>query len=202
MIEGFPRSGTSFAVQAMLQANPDLKGRIATHIHTTPHLIRATQLRVPGMVLIREPASAVPSMAALGIQTGKLNLASASDAEIAEVIAQITRRYVAFHTLLNNLQNELMIVRFEQATTNFGVVVDRFNMRFGTAFRRFEHTSQATIEILERHSKSGKLHLGPNVDRDRIKLHLSAHYEAASNAQYRRSAEKAYNDCLAAATAT
>ncbi len=44
MIEGFPRSGTSFAVQAMQSANPDLAGRIATHVHASAHLIRAAQL--------------------------------------------------------------------------------------------------------------------------------------------------------------
>ena len=42
MIEGSPRNGTSFAVQATQQAKPDLVGRIATHLHTPAHLFWAT----------------------------------------------------------------------------------------------------------------------------------------------------------------
>lgn len=162
MIEGFPRSGTSFAVQATQQANPDLVGRIATHLQTPAHLIRATKPSVPGMVLVRDPSEAVPSMIALGMQTGVLELSGASDAEKDALIAQTTRRYAAFHEVLLDLSDRLMIVGFEDATEDFGAVIDALNRRFGTRFSRFEHTPEAVTEIFNRSRKRGKKHLRPD----------------------------------------
>jgi hypothetical protein len=200
MIEGFPRSGTSFAVQAMQSANPALVGRIATHLHTSAHLIRATQLAVPGMVLVREPAAAITSMIALGIQTGRLDLDTANNTEKAAVIAQATRRYAALHQTLLGLRDQLMIVRFEDATADFGAVIDAFNRRFGTTFGRFEHTPEATAEIFERSKKRKKVHLSPDAGRNEIKQTLSAHYAAPANVSNRQIAERVHAECLGAAT--
>ena len=197
MIEGFPRSGNSFAVQAFKQANPELVGRIATHLHTSAHIIRATQLGVPGMVLVRDPTAAVTSMVALGTQTGRLDLSGASHSNKDALIAQVTRRYTAFHENLLDLSDRLMIVRFEDVTTDFGAVIDALNQRFGTRFSSFEHTSEAVAEIFKRPQKRGKIHLSPNAFRDEIKQSLSAHYAAPENAKNRQAAEQAYAACLA-----
>lgn len=202
MIEGFPRSGTSFAVQAIQQANPDLVGRIATHLHTPAHLIRATQLGVPGMVLVRDPAAAVTSMVALGTQTGRLELSGASDTDKAALIAQVTRRYAAFHKILLDLSSRLMIVRFEDATADVGAVINAINQRFGTKFARFEHTPAAAAAIFQRSKKRGKVHLSPDTDREKIKQDLSALYAAPENTRNRQAAEQAYAACLAAGVTT
>lgn len=192
MIEGFPRSGTSFAVRAMVEANPDLLDRVATHIHTSAHLRAAVQFSVPGMVVIREPSSAVTSMIALGNQTGRMRLDGMCDADKAALIGQATRRYSAFHRALFGLEDHLMIVRFERVTTDFGQVIHAFNLRFGTTFKRFDHTEEAASQIL----RSGKIHIGPNADRNLEKRSLARLYWAPTNAADRRAAEEAYRQCV------
>jgi len=195
MIEGFPRSGTSFAVQATLQANSELQGRIATHLHAPAHLVRAVQLGVPGMVLVREPAAAVTSLAALGTQQGQLNLIEASGPERFAVVGQMTRRYTRFYRTLRDLADSLMIVRFEDAIADFGAVIDGFNQRFGTAIVRFDHTPDATAEIFAR----TRNHLSPDPLRNEIKGRLIGCFEAPQNAGDRQAAQAAYLECKAAA---
>ena len=58
LIEGYPRSGNSFAVAALAraQARPV---RIAHHAHVPGHVIAAARAGVPALVVIREPAEAV-----------------------------------------------------------------------------------------------------------------------------------------------
>ncbi|WP_372922126.1 hypothetical protein [Roseovarius sp.] len=151
------------------------------------------------MVLVREPAAAITSMIALGSQTGRLDLDTANNAEKAAVIAQATRRYVDLHQTLLGLRDQLMIVRFEDATVNFGAVIDAFNRRFGTTFARFERTPEATAEIFERSKKREKAHLSPDAGRDEIKQNLSAHYAAPANVSNRNLGERVYAECVAAA---
>jgi hypothetical protein len=139
-------------------------------------------------------------MIALGIQTGRLDLDTANNTEKAAVIAQATRRYAALHQTLLGLRDQLMIVRFEDATADFGAVIDAFNRRFGTTFGRFEHTPEATAEIFERSKKRKKVHLSPDAGRNEIKQTLSAHYAAPANVSNRQIAERVHAECLGAAT--
>jgi hypothetical protein len=55
VIEGFPRSGNSFARRAFVMAQNESshKTRIAHHIHVPAQVVRAARWRIPTLVLIR-----------------------------------------------------------------------------------------------------------------------------------------------------
>ena len=64
VIEGFPRSGNSFARRAFIMAqgeNFDV-ARIAHHLHVPAQVIRAARWRIPTLVLLRRPKDAVLSL--------------------------------------------------------------------------------------------------------------------------------------------
>ena len=63
VIEGFPRSGNSFARRAFIMAQDETFDvtRIAHHLHVPAQVIRAARWRIPTLVLIRRPKDAVLS---------------------------------------------------------------------------------------------------------------------------------------------
>src|SRR5215204_2605761 len=64
VIEGFPRSGNSFARRAFIMAQDETFDvtRIAHHLHVPAQVIRAAQWQIPTLVLIRRPRDAVHSV--------------------------------------------------------------------------------------------------------------------------------------------
>lgn len=45
------------------------------------------------------------------------------------------------------LLGDLLLVTFDEATTDFGQVIDRLNQRYGTTFDRFEHTDEHVARV-------------------------------------------------------
>src|SRR5215211_6607259 len=64
VIEGFPRSGNSFARRAFVMAQSDtqIKHHIAHHLHVPAQVVRAARWQIPTLVLIRRPKDAVLSL--------------------------------------------------------------------------------------------------------------------------------------------
>jgi hypothetical protein len=124
VIEGFPRSGTSFAVAAFrrAQARPV---SIAHHVHAPGHAIAGIRSGVPALVVIRSPEEAVPEFA-----RSKPNLS----------VSSIIRGYVRFYESLLPFRGGFVVVRFEDVLTDFGSVIRRINERFGTSFAKLEAT--------------------------------------------------------------
>src|SRR6185503_18662977 len=60
VIEGFLRSGNTFAVAAFRVAN-GADVHVGRHLHGAPHVLRAVRYGLPTLVLIRRPADAVAS---------------------------------------------------------------------------------------------------------------------------------------------
>src|SRR5438874_8416960 len=63
LIEGYPRSANSFTVAAFARAQGwpgSGGGRIAHHTHAPAHVLEAIRRGIPAIVLLRDPADAVP----------------------------------------------------------------------------------------------------------------------------------------------
>jgi len=60
IIEGFPRSGNTWAEALIHEAGRD-RLRLAHHSHAAAHVMQAVRWGVPAMVLFRDPDRAVPS---------------------------------------------------------------------------------------------------------------------------------------------
>ena len=64
VIEGFPRSGNSFALSAFAYAHPDCDN-IATHLHVAANVMLGVKYGVPVMLMLRSPVDAVKSLISL-----------------------------------------------------------------------------------------------------------------------------------------
>ena len=128
VIEGFPRSGNSFARRAFIMAQDQGfdKTRIAHHLHVPAQVVRAAQWHIPTLVLIRRPKDAVLSLA------------------IRDPISvdQALRYYVSFYETVEKYRDSYVLGLFEEVTEDFGQVIKRMNDKFGTAFSLFRHDEQ------------------------------------------------------------
>jgi hypothetical protein len=124
MVEGFPRSGNTFAVAAF-QFAQERPLRIARHLHAAAHVKEGISRGLPVIVVCRDPADAAVSMVIRHPET---------------TVRQALRQYVTFHRPLLGSIDDLVVAPFETVTEDFGRVIDDVNRRFGTSFRPFEHT--------------------------------------------------------------
>jgi len=125
VIEGYPRSGNSFARRAFIMAQNDseIKHHIAHHLHVPAQVVRAARWQIPTLVLIRRPKDAVLSL----VLRDPLS------------VDQALRYYVAFYETVEGYRDAYVLGRFEEVTEDFGEVIRRINDRFGTAFSLFHH---------------------------------------------------------------
>ena len=143
VIEGFPRSGNSFARVAFNQAQRG-KVRIAHGLHVPAQVIRAAQWRIPTLVLIRNPRDAVLSFA------------------IRDPISvdQALRYYISFYETVERYRDEYVLGRFEEVTEDFGRVIQRINDKFGTGFSLFRHDEQNVARVFARMEKNSRKRYG------------------------------------------
>jgi len=151
VIEGFPRSGNTFAVESFRSAQ-HAPVVISSHVHTPAQLLRAIDAGVPALLVVREP---------IGATTSLMLAAPYISARGA------LYEWVRFHRRLRPHRDRLVVATFDQVTSAMGDVVDRVNARYGTAFDRFEHDADAQAAVfahMEAHN--ARLHGGAVSERD------------------------------------
>lgn len=162
-IEGFPRSGNSFAVGAVEHAQSQ-PVQIAHHTHVPANAMRACEWDIPTLVLIRDPYDAVVSGVALGKQIQMEE--HGVDAPIQRVPFQ--DHLWAWNTFYRSLmphRDRLLVAPLGAVVEDMGRVIDRINKRFGTDFEHFDHTPEAVAKV---HSGRG-YHAGPSERRAALK---------------------------------
>jgi hypothetical protein len=142
VIEGFPRSGNSFARRALIMAqkDPQIKNYIAHHLHVPAQVIQAARWRIPTLVLIRKPRDAVLSLA------------------IRDPISvdQALRYYLSFYETVERYRDAYVLGLFEEVTEDYGRVIQRLNDKFGTAFSLFRHDEENVSKVfadMETHAR-------------------------------------------------
>ncbi len=133
VIEGFPRSGNTFAVVAFLHAQSK-EVKIAHHLHVEAQILEGIKRRLPVLVLIREPIAAIRS---LSVRYPNISVDSALE------------QYVRFYTIVAGVSNKVVIADFNEITTNFGQVIMRVNKKFGRDFSVFEHTPKNVGKVFQ-----------------------------------------------------
>jgi hypothetical protein len=160
LIEGFPRSGSTFCYYAFLQAQPGPVS-VAFHLHVPAHVIRAVKLGVPALVLIRQPRDAVASLL---LREPHLTPRACLE------------RYLVFYRTLLDLRGRFIVAPFEEVIEDFGSTVGRINARYGTDFSPFEH-SERNLAIVDALLERRQARLGggetdsyrPNETKERAK---------------------------------
>jgi len=126
VIEGFQRSGNTFAAAAfdMAQGRPI---KTAHHLHSSAQVLEAVRLRVPVLLLIRNPKDTVVShVIREPCVTLRLSLSS----------------WTRFYERLLPVRDRLFVADFASVSTDFGVVIRDFNTRFGTGYKEFDHSEE------------------------------------------------------------
>lgn len=132
VIEGFPRSGNSFAEAAVRWSQPRAL-RLAHHCHAAAQVIEAARRGIPCIVLIRDPADAVTSLllAQPAIFTPKSAL----------------KEYKLFYEAILPIRQRYVLADFRAVTKDFGRILAVANEKYGTRFRVFATDEVATREI-------------------------------------------------------
>jgi hypothetical protein len=181
-IEGFPRSGNTFAVGLFRLSTgidggldwPGLKrGRaICSHTHVAMLVVRAARLGVPCIAVIREPISTLTSwiIARKGMRP-----------------ESAVRQYLRYYRCLQRVENDIVLADFPTVTNDFKRVVDRVNEKYGTRFDCLEITSEVRSLVFERlkerHDYLGQPDLlltVPSSDREGLKEPLRRQLEACA----------------------
>lgn len=175
VIEGFPRSGNTFAVAALQFAQPH-PVVIARHTHAAAQVIEGVRRRLPTLLLIRDPRDACMSLV---IRERAVSL------ELA------LRRYVRFHRRLAPFWRGYVVATFDQVTSDYSQVIERLNRRCNIQFVLFDHTPQncetvfGIVEEMERDACNGMLYetrvARPSAVREAIKEGLAAGFEDGAN---------------------
>lgn len=165
VIEGFPRSGNTFCVLAFVTAQKE-NMHIAHHIHLAAQVIQGIRMRLPVMVLIREPDEALKSFL---VRYPKIKTRDAINA------------YCRFYHSLLPYKKHLMVVPFKNLIENIDLVIKEFNKKFGTRFEVFNHSEDNKASIFEKIKqldfKSGNKTIEflsiPALEKEKKKEHIS-----------------------------
>ena len=184
VMEGYPRSGNTFAQRAFMKANPTVK--VAHHMHAQAQVMRAVELGLPAVVFIRNPDDAVRSMLIRHPHVGA---------------RQALKSYIEFHGDLLPMADKILLARFEDVTSDMGSVVDRINRRFNTKFVPFVHSGESESEIFGDMDRANATFYGglkithvPRPDRERAKL--KQHVSLGSEEKLLQEARDVYEKIL------
>jgi hypothetical protein len=195
VVEGFGRSGSTFAVDAFELAQPQ-PVRLAHHTHAAAQVITAVKWGIPTMLIVRHPEQVVPS-----------HMARRDIGARPPLVA-----WVRYHERLVPYRNGLVVAPFEEMTSDLGGVIQRINGRFGTAFGVFEHRPENETLVFERIEARNHRRFGigtpegerslarPTEEREARKQALQAAYEAPALASLRTRAERAYRALVPSTT--
>ncbi len=188
VIEGFPRSANSFARSAFRSCQPNV--RYATHVHSSAQIVQACRWGIPTLVLLRDPEGAVCGDLAFQCELA----GSEPDKVTAQRLNASLYRYIRFYSPLISLKPDFVVGHFPEVIADYGAVIRRINEKFGTAFVVFEHTEENAADI-----KSRATHIGPNINRERIKSVVRRKYLDEANHSLKTAAEEVYLSVLGVA---
>jgi glycosyltransferase involved in cell wall biosynthesis len=177
VVEGFPRSGNTFAHFAATVAEPD--ARIVSRVHTPSQVKQAVRLMVPTLLVIRSP---IPTIASLSVATTHVPFRS------------VLHEYIHHYEQLLPLVDDVVVATFDEVTTDFDRVIDALNERFGLGFRPFGHTPDRVAEVFRRIERHHTEHWG----QDRRLLPVPAEERGNLSARIRRDLERPEFESLVA----
>ena len=195
VIEGFGRSGSTFAVDAFefAQLRPV---RLAHHTHAAAQVITAVKWGIPTILIVRHPEQVVPS-----------HMARRDIGARGPLVA-----WIRFHERVLPYRNGLVVAPFEEMTTDLEAVIQRVNGRFGTSFGAFEHSLENETRVFDRIEARNRRRFGigtpegerslarPTEAREARKHALRAAYEAPALASLRVRAERVYRSLVSSTT--
>jgi len=162
IIDGFPRSGNSFCVKAFKMAQSPNNIQVGHHNHSYASIKYAVELGLPTLILIRNPYDAIISFGAFSI----FQLYGDKDKYASTwKIKWDIEYYIIFYLEILKLNDNILIAPFHEAINDFGVTIKRFNKKFKTKYKVFNHSKENENTIFE----NSWSHLSPSNERDLTK---------------------------------
>ena len=149
VIEGYPRSGNSFAYAAFshVQPHPVI---VSHHTHRASQIITAVRKNLPTLVIIRPPIDAVISF---------LSFRSYLTPR------QCLRSYIDFYRRIEPYRDGFVLVKFEDVISDFGQAILDVNEKFNTSFVAFDHTEENISHSIKLVEEMGEKYLGYHSER-------------------------------------
>ena len=126
VIDGFPRSANTFSSRAFLFANPGTP--VSHHMHAPANVLLAVRYGLPTVVVVRTPVDAV----------------------LSEVIRQPRKRlrrglleWNSFYGTVLPVLDRVVVADFATVTTDYSVVIEAVNQRFGTTFAAYRNSPES-----------------------------------------------------------
>jgi hypothetical protein len=141
VIDGFPRSGNTFAEAAFRKA-AGKPIRLAHHSHAAAQIVQAVKWKLPCLVLIRQPIEAARSLLMHHPET--VNEESC------------LREYSSFYETIKSCRSGYVLARFDTLTYDVGQVIEAVNARFGLSFEKLSHTPAMELEIFDMVDELGR----------------------------------------------
>ena len=134
VIEGFPRSGNTFAYFALQEAQPE-PVKVSSHVHVPAQVEQAVRMGKPTLFVVREPVACLASL-----------LTAAPHVRVRPAYQE----YIHHHRRALRFRDDIVVGTFEQITTDFATVIDALNARFDTSFARFAQTPENVDRVFSR----------------------------------------------------
>lgn len=131
VIDGFPRSGNTFATHAFLSVNP--QARVSHHMHTPANVLRALEFGVPALVLIRPPADAVLSEVIR---------------EPRKSVPRGLQEWLSFYETVRPYLDRVTVAPFSAVTSAYDKTLTVLNERSGTAFAIYVNSPATDAAVL------------------------------------------------------
>lgn len=191
VIEGFPRSGNTFAVVAFELAQRR-QTQTAHHLHAVAQVVAGARLGIPVLLLIRDPDESVLSHVLR---------------EPCITTKQALLNWIRFYEGVLPYQKHMVIGEFGLVTSDLGTVIAEINRRFGTGFERFEHTDVNVARCFQLIDEMHRRRYGtivdshiarPSAQRDQLKRVFRENLGAPSLSRLRDRARSVYRTLVPA----
>lgn len=132
VIEGFGRSGSTFAVLAF-EAAQRRPVKTAHHTHAAAQVVVAARMGIPTLLIVRDPM----------------------DATLAHMVRRkipakpALQSWIRYHRHVLPYRDRILTVPLAAVSSDFGAVIRALNDRFDTSFEEFEHTQASEARLFE-----------------------------------------------------
>lgn len=144
VVEGFPRSGNTFASYAIWHAAGS-GFQLSSHIHHLAQIRLARRQNLPIVLAVREPIGTLASYLIAGPH-GRPRGA--------------LKEYISYYSGVLPMVDDLLVVDFTEISTDMGAVIERINTRFGLEIPPFEHSPENAEAVFAAIQHSDKLGMG------------------------------------------
>jgi hypothetical protein len=144
VVEGFPRSGNTFASYAIWHAAGN-DFPVSSHVHHLAQLRLATRRGLPTVLVIREPIGTLASYLIAGPHGRPRG---------------VLKEYISYYSGVLPMLPNLLVVDFTDVTSDMGAVIERINNRFGLEIPPFDHTAENAEAVFAAIQRADKLGMG------------------------------------------